>query len=338
MTKVLITGSTGFLGAHLLDFLQKKEKIVRALKRADSPMDLVSDLKGQIEWIEGDLLDPDAMFSAMQGIDQVYHCAAMVSFHPKDRERMHAINVKGTANMINMAMEAGVKKFVHVSSIAALGRSKDRLHLDEDTKWLDSPSNTQYAISKYRAELEAWRGDAEGLQVAIINPAVILGAGFWDSGSARFFTQVDQGLKFWPPGHSGMVDVRDVVRFMYHLMESPLVAQRYVLSAQDYHYRDLFNGIADRIGAKHPSIKVTPLLAEIAWRVEWLKEKILRTTPMVTKESARASLNSYTYGNEKSKSVFNFAYTPIEKTLDDTAKAYLDSKLDGNKPMRLSFD
>jgi dihydroflavonol-4-reductase len=272
----------------------------------------------------------------MRNVDTVYHCAAMVSFHPKDKERMHQINIVGTANVVNMALEAGIKKLVHVSSIAALGRAKGRKHLDETSKWVEGAGNTQYAISKYRAELEAFRGGAEGLNIAVVNPAVILGAGFWDSGSARFFTQVANGLKFWPPGQSGMVDVRDVVRYMYQLMQSNISQERFVLSSEDYRYRDLFNGIADRIEAKRPSIKVSPLLAEIAWRVEWLKEKITGAQPMVTRESARASLNDYTYGNQKSKDSFNFAYMPVSKTLDDIAIAWKASE-NGKVPIRLPF-
>jgi dihydroflavonol-4-reductase len=334
MTKTLITGATGFLGAHLLDLLLKEGTEVVALRRPSSPMGLISDLQKNVSWHEGDILDTDALLDAMRGVDKIYHCAAMVSFHPKDKAQMHAINVQGTANVVNMAMEAGVQKLVHVSSIAALGRSKDQMHLDEDTKWTESDSNTQYAISKYRSELEVWRAHAEGLNVAVVNPAVILGAGFWNSGSARFFSQVAGGLKFWPPGQSGMVDVRDVVRFMHLLMESEVSGERYVLSAEDYAYRNLFNGIADRIDAPRPSIKVTPLLAEVAWRVEWLKEKILGTTPMVTKESARASLNNFTYGNEKSKSAFAFTYLPIEQTLDDMAAAWKASE-GGKRPIRM---
>jgi dihydroflavonol-4-reductase len=335
MTKVLVTGGTGFLGAHLLDYLIAQGHEIIALKRNTSANDLVSDLKG-ITWCDIDILDTELLYPIMQGIDEVYHCAAMVSFHPRDAEAMHAINVTGTANVVNAALAGNVKKLIYVSSIAALGRSKGRTYLDEQSKWVDGQENTQYAISKYRAEMEVWRADAEGLHVAIVNPAVILGAGFWQSGSARFFTQVAGGLKFWPSGRSGMVDVRDVVRFMYSLMQSDIKSERYVLSAEDFPFKSLFDGIADRIGAKRPSIKVTRLLAEVAWRVEWLKEKLTGKTPMVTRESARASLNQFTYGNEKSKSVFGFRYTPIETTLDDMASAWKTSD-GGKKATRLKF-
>jgi dihydroflavonol-4-reductase len=337
MTKILVTGGTGFLGAHLIEYLTSNGHEVLALRRENSPTGLISDLQKNLAWHTADILDTDEMYQIMQGIDQVYHCAAMVSFHPRDKERMHSINVTGTANIVNAALHNNIKKLVHVSSIAALGRSKDRKHLDENTKWMESGANTQYAISKYKSELEVWRGAAEGLNVALVNPAVILGAGFWDSGTARFFTQVSGGLKFWPPGQSGMVDVRDVVRFMYQLMESDVSGERYVLSAEDYGYRNLFNGIADRIGAKRPIIKVTPLLAEVAWRVEWLKEKVLGTQPMVTRESARASLNDFTYGNQKSKAAFGgFVYTPVEKTLDDMAAAWKETG-NGSRPARLDM-
>jgi dihydroflavonol-4-reductase len=245
--------------------------------------------------------------------------------------------VQGTANMVNLALDFNIQKFVHVSSIAALGRSKERYELDEQTKWVNSSANSHYAISKYQSEQEVWRAHHEGLPVAIVNPAVILGAGFWDDGSARFFKQIDDGLKFWTVGSSGFVDVRDVAYFMTLLMESDINGERYVLAAENMPYRTLFEKIALSLGKKPPGIKVTPLLAEVAWRVEWLKEKLLGTTPMVTKESARASVSKYRYLNPKSLSIPNFAYRPIDQTIQETGTLFQQAKAHHYKPELLKF-
>jgi dihydroflavonol-4-reductase len=323
MNKInFITGGTGFLGAHLMRYLLSQGETIRAIKRATSPIDLVADIADKVHWVEGDITDIVALEEAMEGVTHVYHCAAVVSFHPKDLQKMMKINVEGTANVVNLCLDKKVQKLVHVSSIAALGRTKERPNLDETAKWVQSKLNTNYGISKYLAEQEVWRGKEEGLSVAIVNPSIIMGLGFWDSGSARFFTQVNDGLKFCPIGCSGFVDVHDVVRFMVFLMESNIKGHRYVLNAENITYKAFFGKIAQSIDKKPPFIPVSKFLAETAWRVEWLKEKILGTTPMVTRESARTSITSFTYSNEKSKTVFGFEYLPLDETIEDIGKEF----------------
>jgi len=327
--KILVTGATGFVGSYLVRLLVGRGYAVRGLRRANSPMDLVGEVAGQVEWVEADVTDLVALEDAFAGITHVFHCAAMVSFHPKDVPRMRQVNVEGTANMVNLALDFGVQHFIHVSSIAAFGRSKARPNLDENSKWIQSKGNSQYAISKYLSEQEVWRAHAEGLPAAIVNPSVILGSGFWDVGSGRMFKQVYQGLKFWSIGHTGVVDVRDVAQFMLVLLEKKITGERFILNARNISFRDLFFNVADALGAKRPFVKVTPLLAELAWRVEWLKEKLLGTEPIVTKESARASISSFQYNNAKSLTVPGFTYRPLEETIEETAGQFLASAQDG---------
>ena len=335
--KVLLTGATGFVGAYMLRLLLKKGYSVRALRRASSPMGLVEDVAGQVEWVEADVTDLLALESAFSGITHVCHCAAMVSFHPKDAHRMMQVNVHGTANLVNLALDFGVKKMIHVSSIAALGRSKERPKLDENSKWVQSKGNSRYAISKYQSEQEVWRGHAEGLKVGIVNPAVILGSGFWDVGSGKIFSQVHGGLPFWTIGRTGVVDVRDVAGFMMLLLESDISGERYILNGENITFRDLFFKIADALKVRRPFVKVTPLLAELAWRVEWLKEKVLRAEPVVTKESARASVSSFFYDNTKSLGMPGFSYRPLETTIQETAKQFSEAAAAGFSPRMLEF-
>lgn len=321
--KILLTGATGFLGAQVLRILVQKNYDVRALKRPNSRMDLVADIADKATWMDMDIND-SALEDAFEGITHVCHCAAVVSFHPKDVRRMMQVNVEGTANLVNLALDFGVEKFVHTSSIAALGRSKDRTHLDESSKWENSPLNTQYAISKYYAEQEVWRGEAEGLNVAIINPTMVIGPGYWNENTARFFKQIYEGLKFCPTGASGFVDVRDVADFMVRLLESDINGQRYVLCGENTSYRAFFDAIAQQLNVPAPSITVAPWLAEIAWRVEWLKEAFTGATPMVTKESARSSVSRFTYGNQKSLAAFpDFRYRPLSESIAYTAARFL---------------
>jgi dihydroflavonol-4-reductase len=332
---ILLTGGTGFVGSYLLRLLVQKGYTVRALRRADSPMDLVRDFETRAEWVEADLTDLVALEAAFDGVTHVCHCAAMVSFNARDARRMMQINVEGTANIVNLSLESGVRKLVHVSSIAALGRSKERPNLSEKSGWVQSSGNSNYAVSKYLSEQEVWRGRAEGLSVAIANPAVVIGSGFWNQGTARFFGQIDRGLPFWPTGRSGFVDVRDVANFLALLLESDLDGERYILNAQNTPYRDFFGMIAAALEVRPPFIRVGSGLAEIAWRVEWLKEKLLGLDPVVTKESARSSVSQYEYDNAKSRTVPGFVYRPLEQTIRETAAQYTASKRLGLRAMML---
>jgi len=332
---VLVTGATGFVGSYLLRSLLQQGWRVRALRRKSSRLDLLGDWADQVEWAEADITDLGAMEDAFQGVTHVCHCAALVSFHPKDTEKMKKINVEGTANIVNLCLEFGVKRLIHVSSIAALGRTANRPQLDEQCKWVESRLNSRYARSKYESEMEVQRGIAEGLSAAIVNPSVIVGSTDWEIGMAGFFKKIDQGLKFCPSGGSGFVDVRDVVRFMTLLLDSDISGERYILNSENLTHRVFFGQIAQALGVPPPPITVGPFLAELAWRVEWLKEKLLGTTPLATKESARASVTNYTYLNDKSRSVFGFEYIPMAQTIQETAAQYLQAKKKGFPPMWL---
>ncbi len=330
--KVLLTGATGFIGAYVLRLLLQRGYPVRALRRHTSPSDLVRDVADQVEWVEGDITDLFALEEAYQGITHVCHCAALVSFRTSDERRMMRVNVEGTANMVNFALDAGVQHFVHVSSIAALGRAANRPQLDETCTWVDSPTNTRYAVSKYLSEQEVWRAHAEGLPAVIVNPSMVLGSGFWHVGTGRIFQQIYRGMKLYPMGQNGFVDVRDVAQFIVLMLERGIQGERYILSAQDVLFRDLFFQIADALGVRRPFIRVTPLLAEIGWRVEWLKSQLLRTDPLLTRDSARASMGRFSYSNKKSLSIGGFTYRPLEQTIRETAVQFLEAARDGFSP------
>ena len=339
---ILITGATGFVGSYLTRHLVKMGYThIIAMKRSTSPMDLVAEVSDKVQWVEGDILDVPFLEEILRRykITHIFHCAAVVSFDPHNRENMYDINVNGTANIVNAALECGIEKLIHISSIAAIGRVKNEPHVSENSKWQRSPLNSHYAISKYQAEQEVWRGIAEGLNAAIVNPSVILGSQFWETGTGKLFEQVWQGLRFYTEGVTGYVDVRDVVRFMVLLMESDieklpdgLSGKRFILNGENLPYKILFEQIADVLSKKPATIKVTPLLRELAWRFEWLKSKISGIQPLITKETAQASGTTFYFNNEKSLKAFpEFHYTPIQQTIKETGEQFLASQKAGGK-------
>lgn len=310
---IFVTGASGLVGSHLIQSLLAKGKKVRALYRQAVPVFAGSE---QCEWIQGDILDVISLTAALEGVDYVYHCAAIVSFAPGAAAKMIQSNVDGTANVVNACLVQKVKKLVFVSSVAALGRIRETEAIDESMHWTPETSNSVYGQSKYLAELEVWRAMEEGLPMAIVNPVIILGAGDWNNGSSGIFKSAYNEFPWYTNGMSGFVDVLDVVDAMQLLMESNVTGQRYVLSADNLHYRSLFNSIAAAFNKRPPNKKVTPLLANIVWRLEAIKGMITGKAPLLTKETAATAQAIVRFNNEKFLKAFPaFQYRKLEDTI-----------------------
>jgi dihydroflavonol-4-reductase len=320
---ILVTGGTGLVGAHVLLELTQKHEKVRALKRTNSSLAIPEkvfehyqkvDLLSRIEWVEGDVLEVPSLEEAMSGCAQVYHAAALVSFVPKEVQKMFDINVQGTANVVNVALSEGVKKLGYVSSIASLSRYENSKMVTEENYWKPNPHNSNYAISKYLAEQEVWRGTQEGLPAVIINPSVILGPGDWSKGSSQMFQKVWEGLKFYTPGGTGYVDVVDVANSLIALMESEVENERYIVNGENLPYRTIFDWIAEGMSKPKAHILVTPFLKEVAWRIEAIRCFFTGKTPLITKETARQAMGVTAYSNQKIQD-FGYAFTPIKESV-----------------------
>lgn len=322
---ILVTGGSGLVGSELIRQLLAQGKPVTAIYNKTPLADFNSSLVKQIHC---DILDVVGLEEAMHEVVQVYHCAAIVSFSPKRSDELFKINVEGTANVVNAALYAGVKKIVHISSVAALGRLQDGAVISETTNWTEEANNNSiYGKSKYLGELEVWRGVSEGLNAVIVNPSIILGPGDWNTGSSKIFKSVYEEFPWYTTGIAGFVDVRDVARAMIQLMHSEVINERFIISAVNKTYRDIFNLIAKAFGKKQPHKKVTPFLASVVWRMEALKTLFTKQFPLVTKETATTALAKVTFDNTKlNKFVPAFTYTPIEETIEYTAAA-LQQKL-----------
>ncbi len=321
---ILVTGGAGLLGAELITQLLSLGKKVRAIYHT-TPLHQFNDQ--QIEKFECDILDVIGLEEAMAGIEQVYHCAAVISFNASKRNKMFKINIEGTANVVNAALEAGIKKMVHVSSVAALGRIRENEPVNENMNWTEETSNSKYGQSKYLGELEVWRGIGEGLDAVIVNPVVILGNGNWNEGSLKMFRSVYNEFPWYTDGVTGFVDVRDLAGAMILLMESSYSAQRFIISAENRSFGDVFTLIAKAFNKKPPHKKVTPFIAKTVWRIEALKKLFTGREPLVTKETAGTAMAKVYFNNSKLKtSLPGFAYRPLEETITDTCRA-LQQKL-----------
>lgn len=335
---ILVTGGTGLVGAHLLlHLLGNGEQTVRAIHR--NPKNIIktkllfelyekSELFSKIEWIPADILDIPSLEIAFQNVGYVYHCAAFISFNPDDEDELRKVNIEGTANIVNFCIDKKIKKLCHLSSIAALGDlvPNEFKHINntitEETEWNPEYSHSDYAISKYGAEMEVWRGLQEGLSVVIVNPGIIFGPGFWNQGSGVIFNTVKKGLPFYTEGTTGYVSVIDVVKIVHRLMNSDCNGERFILISENYTYKNILTAIAKKIGVKPPTIKANPWHLNLAWRLDWLASKVFRTERKLSKHSILSLQSTDLFSNEKIKKQLDYSFRDIDSYLNELVVYY----------------
>lgn len=332
---ILVTGATGLIGAHLLyRLLSGGEGQVRIVVRNRSRLDGIirvfgyygangRDLMSRLEVVEGDLLDISTVERALEGVSRVYHCAAIVSFHPSERERIIRENIALAALLVDGCLAAGVKKLVHVSSTSATGKAKHGEFITEELEWRYSRSKTGYSVSKFESEREVWRGSAEGLAVAIVNPAMVLGPGNWGESSTALISKCYSGLRFYTEGVNAYVDVRDVAEAMVQLMERDIEGERFLLAADNITFKEFFQMVCSALDRPAPTIRARRWMGEFAWRVERFRSLITGSPPLLTRETARTALVENRYSSEKIKETLGFTFRPLEETISWTCAHYL---------------
>lgn len=322
---ILVTGGTGLIGSHLLFHLISNGNRVRSNFRTELSIDKVrrvfgyytdnpSDLVAQIDWVKADITDLGDLDSLFEGVSHVYHCAALISFDPKDFKVLERTNVEGTANIVNLSLKHKVKKLCYVSSIAAIGPSLKQKEVTEETEWNETKASV-YGITKHEAELEVWRASQEGLSVVIINPGVVVGPGFWKSGSGTFFTYAAKGKKHFIPGGTGFVGINDVVNAMTDLMNSDIKTERFILVNQNMSYGQLFQKIAPKLGVDPPSKKISKFMLELFWRLDWVRSHIFGKRRKLSKIMAKGLYHQEIYSSQKIRSQLDFMFEDMDASI-----------------------
>jgi dihydroflavonol-4-reductase len=330
---ILVTGGTGLVGSHLLYHLCLQNDVIRAIYRTKSSLENVKrvfsfytndeSLFSKVEWFQADITDVPSMIPAFSDVKQVYHCAAFISFDPKDYIKMRKVNIHGTAIIVNLCIAAKIDKLCFVSSIATVGDSLKSKVLTEENEWNKELDNSGYSITKYGAEIEVWRASQEGVDVVIVNPGVILGSGFWSSGSGKLFSQVYNGLRFYTEGITGFVSVQDVVKPMILLMNSKVKNERFILVSENKSFKEIFFLIADTFAKKRPSKKIKPWQTNLFWRFAWGISKITGKQPLLSKYSAKSAHSISKYSSEKIQNTLNFEFQNIAESIKKISKNYL---------------
>ncbi|MFV9549851.1 NAD-dependent epimerase/dehydratase family protein [Algibacter sp. PT7-4] len=331
---ILVTGGTGLVGAHLLYKLTAEHKKVRAIYRTKRKIENTKSvfssynknyeaLFNTIEWVEADLLDIPALTEAFTNINKVYHCAAFVSFEPNKYQALRQSNIIGTANIVNLCLSNKTEKLCYVSSIATIGNTLNNKPITENTNWNPEEDNSVYAITKYGAEMEVWRGTQEGLNAVIVNPGVILGAGIWHYGTGNFFKKASKGFKYYTSGTVGIVSVIDVVSIMTKLMDSEIKNERFILVAENWTYKDFLNLLATAVNGKKPKKQASTKLLSMAWRLDWLKHKITGKRRLLTKHLVKSLTTKTYYSSDKIITALNYKFEAVNNTIISIGKHYL---------------
>ncbi len=318
---IVVTGANGLLGSHLLRRLSNENVTVVGVKKPESDKSHLDDLS-KIEWRNADLLDTESLAEALKGATTVIHTAAQVSFNPRSKNKLFEVNEGGTRNVVNVCLSQGIGQLIHVSSVAAIGRQKGFHHVNEESKWVPGDLNTDYAESKYLAELEVWRGHEEGLNVSIINPSVILAPPDQTKSSAQLFHYALQEKLFYTDGQLNFVDVRDVVEMIWQMHTSKMYGERIIANGGHTTFKNLFTQMALRLNKRPPYLRMPSSLLSVLATAEEMRSRITGKEPMITRQSTKLAKHFFHYSNEKALRKFNFQFHSLENTLDWCCKHY----------------
>lgn len=327
---IAITGGNGLLGSFIIRKLIEAKETFVALKRKNSDTSLLSDVSHLVTWRDADVTDSPALEEALEGVTIVIHAAAVVSFNPRKADHIMFCNLLGTRNVVNMCLLKGIKKLIHISSVAALGRQKNQYLIDETNQWVDNAMNSVYGESKYLAELEVFRGQEEGLHTVVLNPSVILAPADWTKSSAQLFKYVWKEKPFYTDAFLNYVDVRDVADATYSFIHNKIGGQRYILNAGSISFQEFFSAVAERFNKKAPSVKLNASLLKLAARAESIRTFFTGEEPLLTRETARLSGTEFLYSNDKIKRALSIDFQPIDVTLDWCCQFYISKYLHKN--------
>lgn len=314
---IFVTGATGFLGSKLCELLIEKGYSIKASKRENSIIpEKLKRFKQEIEWVDIDLLDFEAVYDALSNCNAIFHCAATVSFNPKMKQTLWANNVHITANLVNVALEIKDIYFMHVSSIAAIGNAKNNDLIDENCRWIYTKNSSDYSVTKFEAEREVWRGMTEGLQACIVNPSIILGYDASGRGSMKMVQMIKSGLKYYTSGTVGFVDVQDVANCMIILFEKKINNERFILNSENLTYKEIFEIIARSLNLKAPTISIGKrMLFLLAYLLKFLSF-FTGKSPKISLSTANTAYKKHTYSNKKITDTIDYKFMPITKSIE----------------------
>ena len=332
---ILVTGGTGLVGSHLLYHLVQTKSGIRAIYRSEEKLETVrrvfsfysEDPEGwfnRIEWVRADMNSLPDLENAFDNVRFVYHCAALISFDPTALPELIRANEIGTANVVNLCIANNVKKLCYASSIAAIGKNPASTQVTETNEWYGTQGNP-YALTKHLAEMEVWRCSQEGIPVVIVNPGVIFGPGYWETGSGKLFKIADRGSRFYPPGGTGFVTVEDVVRLMILLMHSDIENERFIAVGENKSYFEVLSSLSHHLNRRGPQKQIPYWALELLWRLDWFRRLIFRGKRKLTKAQVISLRHRVYYDSQKAESALDFGFQPLESYMQFCCEKFRES-------------
>ncbi len=259
--KVLVTGATGFLGGRIARLLCEKGFSVRTSGLPGDRTDAIDDLP--CEHIPFDLLDAAAARRATRGVEAIFHVAAMVTLRPEVYETQMRVNAQGTRNVLDAARDAGVRRFVHTSTVNTLGIPPKGRTGDENTPFDWGPYRLGYMDSKLAAERLVLEAAAEGLDAVCVLPVTLFGPGDINFSAGTYIRESARGRALLtPPGGTTIAHVDDASRGHLLALDRGERGERYILGGEYVSYRTLFDWIADELHVRRPlaTVPAAPLI------------------------------------------------------------------------------
>jgi dihydroflavonol-4-reductase len=324
MKNILVTGGTGFIGSNLTLKLLSEGYNVRILRRQDSNLRAINGI--DVEHRIGDIRDKESIRTAMQGCDTVFHTAATVSFWRKNRDTIYEVNVVGTRNVAEVALELDVERFVYTSSVATLGYRDDGIPTDETTEFNWGSHDIPYKNSKHQAEIEVLNAVKAGLPAVIVNPSVVVGARDAHFHGGQLIRDVKRGLApLYLDSWINVVYVGDVVFGHIQAAKKGRLGEKYILSGENIKTKEAFERTANIVGGLRPMIRVPFVFARVAARTCDLLSMVTNTRPLITPELIDAAEHENPYSAEKAIKELDYRITPFEVAVKEAYDWYVEN-------------
>ena len=323
--KTLVTGATGFIGSSVVRRLLDRGREVRCYVEPGADRGTLSGL--DVEIVEGDVLDRDALAAALKGCNKLYHLAAIYKLWLPNRRRMYDVNVEGSQVVLLAAQRAGLERIVYTSSIAAVGHRPGKQLASEETEFDSWNEANDYIRSKWLSERLALAFAREGLPVVVVNPAFPFGER--DTGPTPTGGLIVEALRGKVPGYLeggfNAVDVDDVAEGHVLADEKGKLGERYILGAHNLSHREFYEAVT-RAAKMAPIARRLParLLLGMAWAMERYAESS-KHPPMITRKAIRYANQYVWFDCSKARNELGMPQTPLEESIDKAIRWFSDN-------------